>query len=96
MQMNHALAVNDACTARRATGASRLLAGRTVESDAEILDKSKLRSPIDGVVAPPRGAWFAGRQLALGDSVAEVVDTSRVIVDVAIDGDAGLQLRRPP
>jgi Cu(I)/Ag(I) efflux system membrane fusion protein len=43
------------------------------------------------VVATPRVDSFSGRKLSLGDSFAEVVDTSRVVVDVAIDDDdAGL------
>jgi RND family efflux transporter MFP subunit len=90
MQMNHALAVNDGSAA----GAQQVQAAywqAELARAQEVLDKSKLRSPIDGVVATPRIDSFAGRKLALGDSFAEVVDTSRVIVDVAIDDDdAGL------
>jgi RND family efflux transporter MFP subunit len=90
MQMNHALAVNDGSAA----GAQQVQAAywqAELARAQEVLDKSKLRSPIDGVVATPRVDSFAGRKLGLGDSFAEVVDTSRVIVDVAIDDDdAGL------
>jgi RND family efflux transporter MFP subunit len=90
MQMNHALAVNDGSAA----GAQQVQAAywqAELARAQEVLDKSKLRSPIDGIVATPRVDSFAGRKLALGDSFAEVVDTSRVIVDVAIDDDdAGL------
>ncbi len=90
MQMNHALAVNDGSAA----GAQQVQADywqAELSRAQEVLDKSKLRSPIDGVVATPRVDSFAGKKLALGDSFAEVVDTSRVIVDVAIDDDdAGL------
>ena len=90
MQMNHALAVNDGSAA----GAQQVQADywqAELSRAQEVLDKSKLRSPIDGVVATPRVDSFAGRKLALGDSFAEVVDTSRVIVDVGIDDDeAGL------
>jgi len=90
MQMNHALAVNDGSAA----GAQQVQAEywqAELSRAQEVLDKSKLRSPIDGVVATPRVDSFAGKKLALGDSFAEVVDTSRVIVDVAIDDhDAGL------
>ena len=90
MQMNHALAVNDGSAA----GAQQVQADywqAELSRAQEVLDKSKLRSPIDGVVATPRVDTFTGRKLALGDSFAEVVDTSRVIVDVAIDDDdAGL------
>jgi RND family efflux transporter MFP subunit len=90
MQMNHALAVNDGSAA----GAQQVQADywqAELSRAQEIVDKSKLRSPIDGVVATPRVDSFAGKKLAIGDSFAEVVDTSRVIVDVAIDDDdAGL------
>ena len=90
MQMNHALAVNDGSAA----GTQQVQADywqAELSRAQEVLDKSKLRSPIDGVVTTPRVDSFAGRKLALGDSFAEVVDTSRVIVDVAIDDDdAGL------
>jgi RND family efflux transporter MFP subunit len=90
MQMNHALAVNDGSLA----GAQQVQADywqAELSRAQEVMDKSKLRSPIDGVVATPRVDSFAGKKLALGDSFAEVVDTSRVIVDVAIDDDdAGL------
>jgi RND family efflux transporter MFP subunit len=90
MQMNHALAVNDGSAA----GAQQVQADywqAELSRAQEVMDKSKLRSPIDGVVATPRVDSFTGKKLALGDSFAEVVDTSRVIVDVAIDDDdAGL------
>jgi RND family efflux transporter MFP subunit len=90
MQMNHALAANDGSAA----GAQQVQAAywqAELARAQEVLDKSSLRSPIDGIVATPRVDSFAGRKLALGDSFAEVVDTSRVIVDVAIDDDdAGL------
>jgi len=90
MQRNHALAVNDGSAA----GAQQVQADywqAELSRAQQVLDKSQLRSPIDGVVATPRVDSFAGRKLALGDSFAEVVDTSRVIVDVAIDDDdAGL------
>lgn len=90
LQMNHALAVNDGSAA----GAQQVQADywqAELSRAQEVLDKSKLRSPIDGIVATPRVDTLTGRKLALGDSFAEVVDTSRVIVDVAIDDDdAGL------
>jgi multidrug efflux pump subunit AcrA (membrane-fusion protein) len=55
-----------------------------------MLDKTQLRSPIDGVVATPHVEDFAGRKLEPGDSFGEVVDTSEAMVDVAIeDADAG-------
>jgi RND family efflux transporter MFP subunit len=90
LKMNHALASNDGTEA----GVERVQAdywmaevGRT----QQLLEKAQLRSPIDGVVATPHVETFAGRKLQPGDSFAEVVDTSRAVVDVAIDDvDAGL------
>ena len=90
LQMNHALAVNDGTEA----GVQRVQAdywkaevGRT----QQLLEKAELRSPIDGVVTTPHVETFAGRKLERGDSFAEVVDTSRAVVDVAIDdADAGM------
>jgi GAF domain-containing protein len=90
LKMNHALASNDGTEA----GVQRVQAdywsaelGRT----QQMLEKTQLRSPIDGVVATPHVETFAGRKLQPGDSFAEVVDTSQAVVDVAVeDGDAGL------
>jgi HlyD family secretion protein len=61
-----------------------------VERARELLGKTELRSPIDGVVATPHVENFAGRKLQQGDSFAEIVDASQATVDVAIeDADAG-------
>jgi len=59
----------------------------------ERLDHIQLRSPIQGVVATPHVEDLVGRKLQPGDTFAEVVDTSRAIVDVAIDADDVLLLR---
>jgi RND family efflux transporter MFP subunit len=58
----------------------------------ERLDHSQLRSPINGVVATSHVEDLVGRKLMPGDTFAEVVDTSRAIVDVAIDEDDVLLL----
>jgi hypothetical protein len=92
LQMNHALAVNDGTDA----GVQRVQADywkSEVARDQELLDKTRLRSPIDGIVATSHVENMAGRRLQYGDSLAEVVDTSRAIVDVAID-DADSALLR--
>ena len=90
MQMNHSLAVNDGTTA----GAQRVQADywkAELSRSQQLLEKSELRSPIDGIISTPHVDSFAGRKLVPGDSFAEVVDTSQAIVDVAIeDEDAGL------
>jgi RND family efflux transporter MFP subunit len=90
LHMNRALASNDGTEA----GVARTQADfwkSEVERSKQLLARTEMRSPIDGVVATPHVENFAGRKLNEGDSFAEVVDTSRAIVDVAIDDtDAGL------
>jgi GAF domain-containing protein len=90
LQMNHALAASDGSEA----GIQRAQADywkSEVARDGELLDKMRLRSPINGVVATPHVENMLGRRLQHGDTFAEVVDTSRAIVDVAIDdADAAL------
>lgn len=90
LRMNHALASNDGTEA----GVAQVQADywkAEVGRSQQMLERAKLRSPIDGIVATPHVETFAGRKLAQGDTFAEVVDTSRAVVDVAIDDvDAGL------
>ncbi len=90
LQMNRALAASDGSEA----GIQRAQADywkSEVARDQELLDKMRLRSPIDGIVATPHVENMVGRRLQHGDTFAEVVDTSRAIVDVAIDdSDAAL------
>jgi RND family efflux transporter MFP subunit len=90
LEMNKALAANDGTEA----GVRRVQADywkTEVERAKQLVEKTQMRSPIDGVVATPHVEDFAGRKLEPGDSFAEVVDTSEAIVDVAIDeADAGL------
>jgi RND family efflux transporter MFP subunit len=62
-----------------------------VDRARQSLDKARLRSPIDGVVATPHVENFIGRKLHPGDVLAEIVDASVASVDVAVDdSDAGL------
>jgi GAF domain-containing protein len=90
LAMNRALATNDGSDA----GVLQVQANywkAEVDRLRQLQDKTDLRSPIDGVVATPHVEDFAGRKLQLGDSFAEVVDTTQAIVDVAIeDADSGL------
>jgi RND family efflux transporter MFP subunit len=84
MQMNRALATNDGTEA----GIQRVQADywkAEVARANEVLDSTKLRSPIDGLVATPHIENLAGRHLEFGDTFAEIVDSSNTIVDVAID-----------
>ncbi len=92
LQMNRSLAANDGSEA----GVQRIQADfwkSELARDQELLDKTRLRSPIDGLVATPHVENMVGRRLQYGDSFAEVVDTSRAIVDVAIDDTDSGQLR---
>ncbi len=90
LQMNRALAANDGTEA----GVQRVQADywkAEVARAQERLDRSQLRSPIDGVVATPNLETMVGRRLQYGDTFAEIVDTSHAIVDIAIDDtDIGL------
>jgi RND family efflux transporter MFP subunit len=83
-QMNRALAVNDGTQA----GIERVQTdywATEVARGRERLQKTLLRSPIDGLVATPHIEDSVGHSLKPGDTFAEVVDTSRATVDVAID-----------
>jgi multidrug resistance efflux pump len=90
-QMNRALNSNDGGEA----GVQRIQTDYWASELArarERLDLTQLRSPINGVVATPHVEDMVGRKLQPGDTFAEVVDTSRAIVDVAIDADDVLLL----
>jgi RND family efflux transporter MFP subunit len=90
LQVNHSLADNDSGEA----GVQRVQADYwkgEVDRAKDLLDKTQLRAPIDGVVATPHVENLVGRRLQHGDTFAEVMDTSRAVGDVAVDdGDAGL------
>jgi RND family efflux transporter MFP subunit len=84
--MNRALASNDGSEA----GIQRVQAdywASEVKRAEERLERTKLRSSIDGVVATPHMETLAGRQLKVGDTLAEVVNSARAVVDVAVEGD---------
>ncbi len=88
--MNRALAANDGSEA----GVQRIQANywqAEVERAKARLDRTHLRSPIDGVVSTPHIETLVGRKLDLGDTFAEVVDAKTATVDVAVDeGDVPL------
>jgi len=90
LQMNRALSANDGTSA----GVHRVQADywkAEVDRARQLLEQAYLRSPIDGVVVTPHLENSVGIKLRQGETFAEVVDTSRAIVDVAIDDvDAGL------
>ncbi len=90
LKMNKALAANDGSEA----GIERVQAdywSAEVARSRQLLDKIQLRSLIDGIVSTPHVEDSAGRKLQLGDTFAEILDTSRAVVDISVDdGDAGL------
>lgn len=85
-EMNHALAANDGERA----GMQRVQAdywASEVSRAGDRLERSRLRSPIAGVVSTPHVEDFEGRKLDEGTTFAEVVDVSQTQVDVAVDQD---------
>jgi RND family efflux transporter MFP subunit len=82
-QMDRALANNDGTEA----GMQRAQAdywSSEVQRAEERLNKTAIRSPIDGVVATPLVENMIGRKLKVGDSFVDIVDNSQALVDVAI------------
>jgi RND family efflux transporter MFP subunit len=92
-EMNHALAANDGSEA----GIERVQTDywtAEVARARERLQRTLLRSPIDGLVATPHVEDSVGRDLKPGDTLLEIVDTSRASVDVAVD-EHDVSLLRP-
>ncbi len=89
-EMNRALAANHASEA----GIQKVEAdywSAQVSRARERLEHNRLRSPIDGVIATPHIENLVGAHLEAGSTFAEVVDTSRATVDVAVEEkDVGL------
>ncbi len=90
-QMNRALNGNDGGEAGIQRNQADFWASELARS-RERLDRTQLRSPINGIVATPHVEDLVGRKLLPGDTFAEIVDTSRAVVDVAIDADDVLLL----
>ncbi len=51
----------------------------------ERLERTHLRSPIDGVIATPHLENLVGHKLKFGETFADVVDNSQALVDLTID-----------
>ena len=82
-QMDRALANNDGSEA----GTERAQAdywSSEVTRAQERLDRTSIRSPIDGVVATPDLENMVGRKLKVGESFVDIVDNSQALVDVAV------------
>jgi RND family efflux transporter MFP subunit len=84
MEMNRSLAANDGAQAGIQGVQARYWASE-VERARERLEKTHLRTLLDGWVTTPHVEDLTGRHLAAGDTFAEVADSSEARVDVAID-----------
>jgi RND family efflux transporter MFP subunit len=92
-EMNRALASNDGSEA----GIQRVQASywaTEVERDRQRLEETHLRALFDGWVTTPHVENMVGRHLAVGDTFAEIVDSSRAIVDIGFDEQDIVLLRR--
>jgi RND family efflux transporter MFP subunit len=90
--MNRALAANDGSEAGVQRVQSEYWAAE-VERAQQSLEATRLRSPIDGIVATPHLETFVGRHLSKGDTLAQIVNTSAALVDVSIDQEEVVLLR---
>jgi RND family efflux transporter MFP subunit len=93
MEMNRALATNDGAQAGIQGVQARYWASE-VERARERLERTHLRTLLEGWVTTPHVEDLTGRRLAAGDTFAEVVDSSQARVDVAID-ESEISLLRP-
>jgi len=82
--MNRALAANDGSEAGIQRGEADYWAAE-VNRARERLDRTHLRSPIEGVVATPYIETLTGFNLGAGDTFAEVINSGHAVIDVALD-----------
>jgi RND family efflux transporter MFP subunit len=90
--MNRALAANDGSEA----GVQRVQAdfwAAELNRAQERLDRTHLRSPIDGIVTTPHIENFVGRHLSASDTFVEVIDSAQSNIDVALDEQESVFLR---
>jgi RND family efflux transporter MFP subunit len=89
-QMDRALANSDGSEAGIQRAQADYWASEVARAQ-ERLEKTAIRSPIDGVVATPQMENLVGHKVKEGESFADIVDNSQTLVDVAVDeGDVGL------
>jgi RND family efflux transporter MFP subunit len=82
-QMDHALANNDGSQAGMEKAQADYWSSEVARAQ-ERLDRTAIRSPIDGVVATPQLENAVGRKLKVGESFVDIVDNSQTMVDVAV------------
>jgi len=91
--MNRALAQNDGTKA----GTERVKADywkAELTRAQERLNRTTIRAPLDGIITTPHIENTVGRHLTHGDTFAEIIETSRVTVDVAVAEDEATLLER--
>ena len=82
--MNRALATNDGSEAGIQKAQADYWTAEVARAK-ERLDRTLVRSPIDGVVATPHVENMVGKKLKFGESFAQIVDNSEALVDLTID-----------
>ncbi len=90
--MNRALAQNDGTLA----GNQRVRVDyfkSEVARARELLDRTIIKAPFDGVVTTPQIQNSVGRRLQHGDTFAEIIETTPVTADVAVPEDDATLLR---
>jgi RND family efflux transporter MFP subunit len=88
--MNRALASNDGTEAGIQQAQADFWSAEVIRAQ-ERLERTMVRSPIEGVVATPHIENLVGRKFKFGEPFADVVDNSQAVVDVAVDqADLGL------
>ena len=92
-QMDRALANGDGTEAGTQHAQADYWNAETTRAQAR-LDRTAIRSPIDGVVATPRIENLVGHKLKEGESFVDIVDNSQALVDISID-ETDLSLLRP-
>jgi RND family efflux transporter MFP subunit len=89
-QMDRALANNDGGEAGIQRAQADYWASEVARAQGR-LEKTAIRSPIDGVIATPQIENLVGHKVKMGESFVDIVDNSQALVDVAVDeGDVGL------
>ena len=82
-QMDRALANNDGSEAGIERAQADYWSSEVARSE-ERLDRTSIRSPIDGVVATPQLENLVGHKLKVGESFVDIVDNSQALVDVSV------------
>jgi RND family efflux transporter MFP subunit len=82
-QMDRALANNDGSEAGMQRSQADYWSSEVTRAQ-ERLDRTSIRSPIDGVVATPQLENLVGHKLKVGESFIDIVDNSQALVDVAV------------